>query len=107
MSNLCSSAPAAANNHFVRFERKMMLILGGIKKATVRAVIVPLRRPVIADIGEFRTWPLILTDIELDNGVVGCSYIAPYRSHAVPSVVAEIHDIVEQLAKRSAPFEGF
>jgi mandelate racemase len=85
----------------------MMLTLGGIKNATVRAVIVPLRRPVIADIGEFRTWPLILTDIEMDNGVIGSSYIAPYRSHAVPSVVAEIRDIVAQLAKRSAPFEGF
>ena len=65
----------------------MMLTLGGIKKATIRAVIVPLRRPVIADIGEFRTWPLILTDIELDNGLIGSSYIAPYRSHAVPPVV--------------------
>lgn len=84
-----------------------MLTLCGIKKATVRAVLVPLRRPIIADIGEFRTWPLILTDIEMDNGVIGSSYIAPYREHAVPSVVAEIRDIVEQLAKRSAPFEGF
>jgi hypothetical protein len=70
-----------------KVRKEMMLTLGGIKKATIRAVIVPLRRPVIADIGEFRTWPLILTDIELDNGLIGSSYIAPYRSHAVPPVV--------------------
>jgi len=68
---------------------------------------VPLRRPVIADIGAFHEWPLILLDLELENGAVGCSYIAPYRAHAVPSVVAEIRDIVDQLAARSAPFEGF
>jgi len=77
-----------------------------LKRANVRAVVVPLRRPVIADIGEFRQWPLILVDVEMQGGVVGSSYIAPYRAAAVASVVAEIRDIVTQLAGRSAPFEG-
>lgn len=84
-----------------------MLNLSRVKKANVRAVMVPLRRPVIADIGEFSVWPLILLDLELVNGVVGSSYIAPYRAHAVPSVVEEVRDIVGQLAAHSAPFEGF
>jgi len=77
-----------------------------LKRANVRAVVVPLRRPVIADIGEFRQWPLILVDVEMQGGVVGSSYIAPYRAAAVASVVAEIRDIATQLAGRSAPFEG-
>lgn len=80
---------------------------GRIKNAVVRAVVVPLRRPVIADIGKFDQWPLILTDIELDNGVVGISYIAPYRASAVPSIVAEIQDIVKQLSGRAEPVDAF
>lgn len=80
---------------------------GRIKNAVVRAVVVPLRRPVIADIGKFDQWPLILTDIELDSGVVGISYIAPYRASAVPSIVAEIQDIVKQLSGRAEPVDAF
>ena len=66
-----------------------------------RAVVVPLRRPVIADIGRFEQWPLILVDIEATGGTVGSSYIAPYRAAAVPSVIAEIRDIAQIL--RNAP----
>lgn len=78
-----------------------------IKNVAVRAVIVPLRRPVIADIGRFDQWPLILTDIELDNGIVGVSYIAPYRASAMTSIIAEIRDITTQLAGRAAPIDSF
>ncbi|WP_263359927.1 enolase C-terminal domain-like protein [Acidicapsa ligni] len=84
-----------------------MVNLGGIKRANIRAVIVPLRRPVIADIGEFRQWPLILVDLELADGIVGSSYIAPYRASAISSVVAEIRDIVHQMEDRTGPFDAF
>ncbi len=80
--------------------------LGRIKNVVVRTVVVPLRRAVIADIGKFDHWPLILTDIELDNDVVGISYIAPYRAKAMASIVAEIRDIIGQLSGCSAPFDA-
>lgn len=68
-----------------------------LQRATVRAVLVPLNRPVIADIGRFDEWPLILVDLEMAGGLVGCSYIAPYRSAAVPAVVAELRDLLDGL----------
>jgi mandelate racemase len=78
-----------------------------IKRANVRAVLVPLRRPIIAAIGKFEQWPLILVDLEIKGGTVGSSYIAPYREHAVLAIIAEIDDIVAELSGRSAPFEAF
>ena len=60
-----------------------------LKAVRSRAVLVPLRRPVIAGIGQFDLWPLVLVDVETVGGVVGSSYVAPYRAAAVPSVMAE------------------
>jgi mandelate racemase len=85
---------------------KYMSETSKIKSVRVRPVVVPLRRPVIADIGEFRDWPLILTDIEFDDGIVGISYIAPYRTSALPSVIAEIRDVVNRISVAPTPFEA-
>jgi mandelate racemase len=70
-----------------------------IKEVKVRAVHVPLRRPIIAGIGRFDRWPLVLVDVETAGGIVGRSYVAPYRASAVPAVVAELRDL-------SAVFRG-
>jgi mandelate racemase len=64
-----------------------------IRSINVRAVVVPLRRPVIAGIGRFDTWPLVLVDVETTGGIVGQAYVAPYREGAVPAVVAAIRDL--------------
>lgn len=83
----------------------MSLIVADVR---VRAVLVPLRRPVVADIGRFELWPLVLVDVETRGGVIGCAYVAPYRARAVPAVVATIKDIAEQLRGRDvAPAEAF
>ena len=66
-----------------------------LKALRVRAVLVPLRRPVIAGIGRFDQWPLVLVDLETTNGIIGRSYVAPYRAAAVPSIVAELRDLAE------------
>jgi mandelate racemase len=84
-----------------------MTSVSRLKRTNVRAVLVPLRRPIIADIGTFAQWPLILFDLEMEGGVIGSSYIAPYREHAVTAIIAEIRDITTQLAGSSAPFEAF
>jgi len=79
-----------------------------LKKLTVRAVHVPLRRPVIAGIGRFDSWPLILLDLDLSGGVVGRSYVAPYRAAAVGAVVAELRDLENIFkGKPIAPFDAF
>jgi mandelate racemase len=74
----------------------------------VRAVLVPLRRPVVAAIGQFDRWPLILVDIELHGGVVGSAYVAPYRAAAVGTIVAELRDLRDTLVgSGGAPFDAF
>jgi mandelate racemase len=79
-----------------------------VKDILVRAVLVPLRRPVIADIGRFDHWPLILVDVETHGGVVGNAYVAPYRARAVSAVAAAIRDLAEPLRERDvAPVELF
>lgn len=79
-----------------------------LKSLTVRAVSVPLRRPVISGIGRFDQWPLVLVDIETSTGVVGHSYVAPYRAAAVPAIAAELRDLAMALrGKPIAPSETF
>jgi mandelate racemase len=79
-----------------------------LKSVKVRAAVVPLRRPVIAGIGRFDHWPLILVDLETNGGVVGHSYVAPYRASAVPTIVAQLRDLVTAMSgKVAAPFDAF
>ncbi|PVX85916.1 mandelate racemase [Paraburkholderia unamae] len=79
-----------------------------IKALKIRAVVVPLRRPVVASIGRFDTWPLILLDLETQGGVVGRSYVSPYRASAVPAIVAELRDLADTFkGKVFAPFDAF
>lgn len=79
-----------------------------IRSIDVRAVIVPLRRPVIAGIGKFTDWPLVLVDVRLVGGTTGSAYVAPYRAKAVPAVIAELRDLAQSLiGKPAAPFDAF
>ncbi|MFJ4234254.1 enolase C-terminal domain-like protein [Cellulosimicrobium cellulans] len=64
-----------------------------VRSTRVRAVTVPLRRPIVAAIGQFDTWPLVLVDVQFEEGVVGSSYVAPYRTRALPSICKEIVDV--------------
>ena len=45
----------------------------------VRAVVLKLRRPVIARIATITEWPLILIDLKTDEGIVGRTYLEPYH----------------------------
>jgi mandelate racemase len=65
----------------------------------VRAVDVPLKRPVRAKVGSFDRWAFICVDVETKGGITGRGYITPYLANFAP-VVAET---VRTLAKR---FEG-
>ena len=49
-----------------------------LKSIDVRAVLVPLRRPVVSKVGLFKDWPLVLIDLHTQEGIVGRSYLEPY-----------------------------
>jgi mandelate racemase len=53
-----------------------------LRSIDVRAVLVPLQRPVVSKVGLFSDWPLILIDLYTNEGVVGRSYLEPYLKNA-------------------------
>jgi mandelate racemase len=63
------------------------------KSVSVRPVLVPLRRPVVSKVGLFDQWPLILIDLQTEQGIVGRSYLEPYLKHAARYIVPAIHDL--------------
>ena len=79
-----------------------------LKSADVRAVLVPLRRPVVSKVGLFKEWPLILVDLYTGEGIVGRSYLEPYLKNAARYIVPAIHDLATALqGKPLAPLDDF
>ena len=79
-----------------------------LDKVVVRVIQAPLRRPIVAKIGEFKSWPFILTDVLTKEGVVGHSYLEGYRVSSAKSIVALIDEMAEQQrGKPVAPFDRF
>lgn len=66
------------------------------RSVIVRPVLLPLRRPVVSKVGLFDQWPIILMDIETEEGIVGPSYVEPYLKNAARSIVPAIHDLAAQ-----------
>ena len=64
-----------------------------LESIRVRTVLVPLRRPIVARIGQLKEWPLILIDVRTREGVVGRSYLEPYRLGSVAAIVHSIEDL--------------
>ena len=48
-----------------------------MREVTVRAVTVPMRRPLATRVGAFAQWPLVLIDLATEQGITGRSYLAP------------------------------
>jgi mandelate racemase len=81
------------------------LTLKGVK---VRPVIVPLRRPIVSKVGSYNDWPLILIDLETEEGIIGRSYLEPYLKQAARYLVPAILDLAEMLKGQPVvPFEFF
>ena len=53
-----------------------------VRDVTVRAVVVPLRRPLATRVGDFPRWPLLLIDVTTEQGITGRGYLAPYLSRS-------------------------
>ena len=79
-----------------------------LDKVISRVISVPLRRPIVAKVGNYPRWPFILIDVITREGIVGRSYLEPYRLSATKSIVAMIEDMAEQHSgKPLAPVDRF
>lgn len=66
-----------------------------VKEIRIRNVVVPLKRPVVAKIGSFHEWPLILIDLITNEGIVGHSYLEPYVKGAARYLTPLLEDLAE------------
>jgi mandelate racemase len=79
-----------------------------LKEVRVRSVVVPLKRPVVAKIGVFRTWPILLIDLYTHEGIVGRSYLEPYLERSARYIIPAIQDLAEAAKDQPvAPFDAF
>ena len=77
-----------------------------VKSITARAVVLKLKRPVIARIATLTDWPLILIDLVTEEGVVGRSYLEPTSSSPCVIWCRRSHDLGAMLkGRRVAPIE--
>ncbi len=77
-----------------------------IRGLTARPVLLPLDRPVVARIATIREWPMVLIDLETEEGVVGRSYLEPYIPKAMRYLVPALDDLGELLRGRAvAPLD--
>lgn len=65
-----------------------------IQSVRVRPVLLPLARPIVSKVGRFDEWPLILVDLQTNEGVIGRSYLEPYLKQSARYIVPAIHDLV-------------
>jgi len=79
-----------------------------LRSIRARAVLLPLKRPVVARIATIREWPMVLIDLETEEGVTGRAYLEPYVPRTMPYLVAMLRDLGEVLKGRQvAPAELF
>ena len=69
-----------------------------IRSVKARAVVVPLKRPVKTALGAFSTGPLVLIDVETDQGVTGRAYIFAYTNLTLKPLVHLVEEIGRELA---------
>jgi mandelate racemase len=79
-----------------------------LESVRVRAASVPLRRPIVAKVGRFTQWPLMLIDVQTREGVVGRSYLEPYVQKAIPAISSFIETLAELFkGKPLAPLDVY
>jgi Mandelate racemase / muconate lactonizing enzyme, N-terminal domain len=64
-----------------------------VRDVMVRALVVPLRRPLATRVGDFPRWPLLLIDVSTEQGIVGRGYLAPYLNRAAAVLLPAIRDL--------------
>lgn len=61
-----------------------------LESIEVRAVSIPLRRPIVAKIGVYKEWPFLLIDVRTKEGITGRSYLEVYLKEAVRYIAPTI-----------------
>jgi mandelate racemase len=76
------------------------------KSIRARAVVLKLKRPVVARVATITDWPLILIDLFTEEGIVGRSYLEPYTVKTMRYLVPSLQDFGVMLkGRRVAPVE--
>src|SRR5260370_12604656 len=79
-----------------------------LKSMRARAVVLKLKRPVVARIATLTDWPLILIDLHTEEGVIGRAYLEPYLPKSMRYLIPALHDLGEMLkGRRVAPIEFY
>lgn len=79
-----------------------------IRSITARAVVLKLKRPVVARIATLSEWPVILIDLHTEQGITGRSYLEPYVVKSMRYLVPALQDFGDMLKGRQlAPVELF
>jgi mandelate racemase len=68
-----------------------------VREVMVRAVVVPMRRPLATRVGAFTHWPLLLVDVTTDAGVTGRGYLGPYTTRSASALLPALADLGEAL----------
>jgi len=71
-----------------------------LESVQVRAVSIPMRRPIVSKVGTYPEWPFILIDVRTKEGIVGRSYLEPYLKQAIRYVGPAILDLAEAFQDR-------
>ena len=74
---------------------------------SVVTVNLPLRRPIVSAVGHYDKWPFIITEITLDSGVVGNSYICPYLvnyTQPIEFIIRELFGLIKNKPLAPADF---
>lgn len=64
-----------------------------LRSINARAVLLELKRPVVAKIATITHWPLVLIDLMTEEGITGRSYLEPYAPQSMKYLVAALHDL--------------
>ncbi len=79
-----------------------------IRSITARAIVLKLKRPVVARIATLSEWPVILIDLHTEQGITGRSYLEPYIVKSMRYLVPVLQDFGDMLkGRRLAPVELF
>ena len=79
-----------------------------LRSIEARAVLLKLKRPVIAMIATITHWPVVLIDLMTEEGITGRSYLEPYAQQSMKYLVAALHDLGSLLkGHKLSPVELF
>ena len=68
-----------------------------LRRIRARAISLTLQRPVVAKIATIPQWPLVLIDLETEEGVTGRAYLEPYIEKSLNYLVPALNDLSEEL----------